>query len=128
MRLHGRREIMRYLGRSRQNKNGWLKIREHYADVIRCDPPSGHLFALSEDLDRIDRERCTTMRELMDARGRKREGVAEAVGGYPRECLMLVKRLLGPGAHEQGWGRLRERTGYISLRPSKMPQSVSPAP
>ena len=71
MRLHGRREIMRYLGRSPQNKNGWRKIREHYADVIRCYSASGHLFALSEDLDKIDRERCTTMREVLDARGRK---------------------------------------------------------
>ena len=79
MRLRGRREIMRYLGRSPQNKNGWRKIREHYADVIRCYSPSGHIFALSEDLDRIDRECCTTMPEVLAARGRKGGGVAEVV-------------------------------------------------
>jgi len=72
MRLHGKRDIMRYLGRSPQNKNGWRKIREHYADVIRCYSPSGHLFALSEDLDRIDRERCTAMREVLNAGGEGR--------------------------------------------------------
>jgi hypothetical protein len=94
MRLHGRREIMRYLGRSPQNKFGWRKIREHYADVIRCYSPSGHLFALSEDLDRIDRERCTTMRELLNTRGRNGKGVAGAVGGYQREYLKLVNRLV----------------------------------
>ena len=93
MPLHGRREIMRYLGRSPQNKDGWRKIRQHYADVIRCYSPSGHLFALSEDLDRIDRERCATMRELLDGRGRKREGVAGPAGGYQREYQRLMKRL-----------------------------------
>jgi len=96
MRLHGRREIMRYLGRSPQNKNGWRKIREHYADVIRCYSPSGHLFALSEDLDRIDRERCITMRELLEVRGTKGEAVAGAVGGYPREYQRLLKRIFMP--------------------------------
>ena len=68
MRLHGRREIMRYLGRSPQNKNGWRKIWEHYAEVIRCYSRSGHLFALSEDLDRVDRERCTTVRDVLNGR------------------------------------------------------------
>jgi hypothetical protein len=93
MRLRGKREIMRYLQRSPHNKNGWRKVREHYADVIRCYSPSGHLFALSEELDRIDRERGTTMRELLAARGRKGEGVAEAVRGYPTQYERFVKRL-----------------------------------
>ena len=93
MRLHGKREIMRYLGRSPQNKNGWRKIREHYADVIRCYSTSGHLFALSEDLDRIDRERCTTMREVLTARGRKGEGVGEVLRGYPTQVERLRRRL-----------------------------------
>jgi len=98
MRLHGRREIMRYLGRSPQNKNGWRKIREHYADVIRCYSPSGHLCAMSEELDKIDRERCATMREVLTARGRRGEGVAGAVGGYPRECQRLLRRIFTRGA------------------------------
>ena len=98
MRLHGRREIMRYLGRSPQNKNGWQKIREHYADVIRCYSPSGHLFTLSEELDKIDRERCTTMREVLTARGRNEGGVAGPVGCYPREHQRLLKRIPKRGA------------------------------
>ena len=102
MRLIGRKQIMAYLGRSPHNKNGWRKIREHYADVIRCYSPSGHLFALSEELDRIDRERCTTMRELLASRGRKGEAVAGAVGGYPREYLKLAMRLFKPGARGPG--------------------------
>jgi len=96
MRLRGKQEIMRYLQRSPHNKNGWRKIREHYADVIRCYSPSGHLFALSEDLDRIDRERCATMRDVLNARGRKGEAVAGAVRGYPREYQRLVNRLFPP--------------------------------
>jgi hypothetical protein len=102
MRLHGRREIMRYLGRSPQNKYGWRKIWEHYADVICCYSASRHLFALSGELDRIDRAQCITLRELLAVRGRKGEGVAGTVGSYLREYQKLVKRLLGPGAHEQG--------------------------
>ena len=98
MRLRGKREIMRCLGRSPENKNGWRKVREHYADVIRCYSPSGHLFALSEDLDRIDRERYTTVREVLAVKGRKGEAVAGAVGGYPRICQRLLKRLFKPGA------------------------------
>ena len=93
MRLRGKREIMRYLGRSPHNKNGWRKIREHYADVIRCNSPSGHLFAFSEELDRMDRERCKTMRELLAARGAKGGGVVGPVGGYPREYQKLLKEL-----------------------------------
>lgn len=84
---------MRYLGRSPQNKHGWRKIREHYADVIRCFSPSGHLFAVSEEFEKLDRERCTTMRELLEVRGRKRGGVAGAVAGYPRDCQRLLKRI-----------------------------------
>jgi hypothetical protein len=87
---------MRYLGRSPQNKYGWRKIREHYADVIRCYSPSGHLFALSEDFDRIDREWCAPMRDVLNARGSKGEAAAGPVGGYPRNCLKLVSRVFTP--------------------------------
>ena len=83
MRLHGRREIKRYLGRSPQNKNGWRKVREHSADVIRCYSSSDHLFALSEDLDALDRAHCTTLRELLATRGTKEKASREPCEDIP---------------------------------------------
>ncbi len=43
MRLHGRREIMAYLGRSPQNRNAWRRIRARYGDVICSYSGSGRV-------------------------------------------------------------------------------------
>ena len=102
MRLNGKLEIMAHFGRSWRNKDGWRKVRVRYGEVIRCYPGSGHVWALSEELDAVDREGCVRMVELLAARVTKGEAVGEAVGGYPRELLKLVKRILKPPARGQG--------------------------
>ena len=96
MRLHGRGAICAYLNRSGLNKNGWRLIRQRYGDVIYCEPGSGHCWALSQELDAVDKARCVTMTDLLASRAAQGRAVGEAVGGYPRECLKLANRILKP--------------------------------
>jgi hypothetical protein len=86
MRLNGKREILSYLGRHTQNKKTWRRIRTRYEAVIWCEPTSGHLWALSEDLDAVDRARCVPMTEFLK-RGPKGEHAGGGAGSW--ELLKL---------------------------------------
>jgi len=88
VRLNGRREIMAYLGRSSRNKNGWRKVRARYGDVIHCYSESGHVWALAEELDELDRERSLTLPEVLASRGTREGAVGEDVGDMQLESLV----------------------------------------
>ena len=98
MRLNGRQDILRYLGRSPQNRYAWRKIRARYGEVIRCLPGSGHVWVRSEELDAVDIREGQTMAEALIARGANGGAVGGAVGGYPRQYLKFLKRMLNPPA------------------------------
>lgn len=68
MRLNSRREIAIYIGRNPRNKRTWRRLRARYADVIFCDPHTGHVWADSVDLDAIDRRLCITMVDFLSRR------------------------------------------------------------
>jgi hypothetical protein len=57
-RLNGRAAIMRYLGYNPHNSKRWQRLRLRYASALYFDRDDCRWWALSEDLDRLDRSRC----------------------------------------------------------------------
>ena len=66
MRLNRKREILRYLGKSENNWRAWALVKRRYATAIyRLSPTNanGGYWALSEELDAIDREKGAAVAE-----------------------------------------------------------------
>ena len=59
MRLNGKFEILIYLGKRPNSASAWHWVRERYATCIRRD--GIRVFAISAELDALDRERCPTL-------------------------------------------------------------------
>ena len=68
MRLNGKQEILAYLGRNTRSKKTWRKVRASYAEAIWADPATGRLWAHSEALDAMARERCVPVTEFLSSR------------------------------------------------------------
>ena len=70
-RLNGWKMIMVFLGRFPRSRRSWRILRERFGDLIYCDPRTGHLWAMADDLIAADKARCLTMTEFLKARGPK---------------------------------------------------------
>jgi hypothetical protein len=92
MRLNGRVEILRYLGRSSRNRRGWRKVRREYAAALHYLPGSHRVWTTREELNVFDRARSLTVADVV--KGANGDAFGGPVGGYPREYQRLVKGLL----------------------------------
>ena len=57
MRLNGAREICAHLGYKATSRGAWRVIRDRYGTCITRDLASGRVWALSEELDALDKSR-----------------------------------------------------------------------
>jgi hypothetical protein len=71
MRLHGRRAIMAYLGRSVASDDMWQRVKRRYAEAILRDGATGRVWAESAVLDAIRLRQVKPVGEAgrVDARG-----------------------------------------------------------
>lgn len=90
MRLNGKAAIMAHLGRAETNRRAWIAILHAYAHVIYTRSPNGKrnrgYWALSEEIDAWDKERCPTVMEVgmqtveqAESAWRERTSVASAM-------------------------------------------------
>ena len=75
MRVNSKLEIMGYLGRSPKNRAAWRRLRQEYAEALHWLPGSHRLWAISTDLDTVDRGRSLTLAEML-----RRQGTAVGKG------------------------------------------------
>lgn len=65
MRLNGKAAIMAHLGKAETNRCAWVAIMSAYGHVIYTRSPNGKrnrgYWALSEEIDAWDKERCPTL-------------------------------------------------------------------
>lgn len=68
MRLNGKAAIMAHLGKAETNRCAWVAIMSAYGHVIYTRSPNGKrnrgYWALSEEIDAWDKERCPTLVEV----------------------------------------------------------------
>jgi hypothetical protein len=94
-RLNGRKMIMAFLRRSLRSKSGWRIVRARYGDVIYCDPRTGHVWAVSDDLLAAERARCVTMDGISEVKGPIGGQIGEGVGGFLRGGQGYLKQMTG---------------------------------
>jgi hypothetical protein len=67
MRLNRKREILRYVGKSPSNRRGWTLVKLRYGKAIFLlspNSPNRGYWALSEELDAIDRKQGLSVAEF----------------------------------------------------------------
>lgn len=89
MRLNSRAAILAYLGKSPQNRGAWRRTRLIYAGALRWLPGSFRVWALTEELDGVDRERSLTLAEVKVAQ----RGHGEGHGGRDFVLERVAERL-----------------------------------
>lgn len=63
MRINGKKQILIYLGYSPMGNGQWMMVRRIHAAIIRRDPRSHRVWALTEELDAAESARCLPVSE-----------------------------------------------------------------